>query len=43
MSTEIPTPLPIGVSFFDSIIESGYYYVDNFEKLASGEGLLGDV
>jgi hypothetical protein len=22
------TPLPIGVSFFDRIIEDGYYYVD---------------
>jgi hypothetical protein len=22
------TPLPIGISFFDTIIEKGYYYVD---------------
>ena len=28
MSTEVPTPLPIGVSFFDQIIEKGYYYAD---------------
>jgi len=24
----IPTPLPIGKSFFDKVIESGCYYVD---------------
>ncbi|MCL2102100.1 MAG: ATP-binding protein, partial [Fibromonadales bacterium] len=28
MSTEVPTPLPIGISFFDKIIEQGFYYVD---------------
>ena len=28
MSNNIPTPLPIGKSFFDKIIESGCYYVD---------------
>ncbi|MDR3000789.1 MAG: ATP-binding protein [Fibromonadaceae bacterium] len=28
MSTEASTPLPIGVSFFDTMIEKGYYYVD---------------
>jgi len=28
MFSEVPTPLPIGVSFFDEMIEKGYYYVD---------------
>ena len=28
MSKKTPTPLPIGQSFFDKVIESGYYYVD---------------
>ena len=28
MFAEVPTPLPIGISFFDRIIEDGYYYVD---------------
>ena len=28
MNKKIPPPLPIGVSFFDKIIESGCYYVD---------------
>ncbi|MDR1812718.1 MAG: AAA family ATPase, partial [Candidatus Fibromonas sp.] len=28
MFSEVPTPLPIGISFFDEMIEKGYYYVD---------------
>ena len=28
MFAEVPTPLPIGISFFDEMIEKGYYYVD---------------
>jgi len=28
MFSEVPTPLPIGVSFFNDMIEKGYYYVD---------------
>ncbi|MCL2283798.1 MAG: AAA family ATPase, partial [Fibromonadales bacterium] len=28
VTEKVPTPLPIGVSFFDDIIKGGYYYVD---------------
>ena len=28
MNRIVPTPLPIGKSFFDRVIEEGYYYVD---------------
>jgi hypothetical protein len=27
-SEKIPAPLPVGISFFDRVIEDEYYYVD---------------